>query len=329
MFIFDLQALSPYPSGKVRAKDAQLSETGRRALTRLFRDPKIIKLGWDLFESDIPMLRTTAQGYFNASFSDVHGILDLQQYVAAYKSAYNFEDNVRGLAHCSEYFLGRRVNKLHQMSDWSLRPLGSSQLNYAALDAHSLLAVLDATQICLGDAALTGTSLSLYPSPVLDHIRGLHETLNSHDKDRMLHHRRVSDATMEEYSTHVPITIAGSLTRREATIYVPAPDVIAGEPHLLDIGDIRLHEAEVTALSSNVRSVAVATAAGVDLTKGGNEKNFGSEKKKLADWKTFIATSVTYSAAKNEKETSMTNEMDDDNKSNGEDSSSSAVKKKK
>jgi hypothetical protein len=46
-----------------------------------------------------------------------------------------------GLSQLCERLFGRRLNKAQQCSDWSSRPLGPEQLEYAALDAAVLLAL--------------------------------------------------------------------------------------------------------------------------------------------------------------------------------------------
>jgi hypothetical protein len=41
---------------------------------------------------------------------------------------------------CHE-FIGRKLNKFQQLSNWKSRPLSSDQILYAALDAHCLIAI--------------------------------------------------------------------------------------------------------------------------------------------------------------------------------------------
>lgn len=42
--------------------------------------------------------------------------------------------------------LGKRMNKTQQCSDWQMRPLSPQQVEYAALDALSLVQVFDAEE---------------------------------------------------------------------------------------------------------------------------------------------------------------------------------------
>lgn len=48
------------------------------------------------------------------------------------------------LAECCKYFLGKRLNKAQQLSDWLARPLSERQLRYAALDAYATVMILAA-----------------------------------------------------------------------------------------------------------------------------------------------------------------------------------------
>lgn len=173
VFIFDMQVLSPYQSPRMPKKDLKLCELARSALEQLFSDSNVVKLGWDLYTADFPVLRKSAQGFFAPCFANVESVLDLQDFAAAYKERFQMEDKVRSLSDCCGFFLGRKVNKDQQLSAWDSRPLSTAQLNYAALDAHSLLAVLDSMLISMGDAAVTGPTLTLYPDDVAQRPRQL------------------------------------------------------------------------------------------------------------------------------------------------------------
>ena len=51
--------------------------------------------------------------------------------------------SIGGLARLVRFALGRTLSKAEQMSNWSTRPLSDGQLEYAALDAHCQIAVLE------------------------------------------------------------------------------------------------------------------------------------------------------------------------------------------
>jgi len=53
--------------------------------------------------------------------------------------------NVASLSSACDEFLGKPLLKFEQMSNWDRRPLRKAQVQYASLDAHATLALLDAT----------------------------------------------------------------------------------------------------------------------------------------------------------------------------------------
>ena len=173
VFIFDMRVLSPYPFRQTKKKDAQLSELARRSLFQLFNDPNIVKIGWDFDKADLQVLQAASQGYFRACFTEINGLLDLQTLLAAYKSDYGLETDMQALSRGCEYFLGRKVNKFEQLSNWDERPLVASQLSYAAMDAHVLLAVLDAALISVNAETVSGVSLAQYPASIAEYPRSL------------------------------------------------------------------------------------------------------------------------------------------------------------
>ena len=52
--------------------------------------------------------------------------------------------NPESLSGACQLFLGKQLLKSEQLSDWDARPLSREQLQYASLDAHATLALLDA-----------------------------------------------------------------------------------------------------------------------------------------------------------------------------------------
>jgi ribonuclease D len=72
------------------------------------------------------------------------------------------------LSKACEAFLGRPLLKTEQTSDWDRRPLSPAQLQYAALDAHASLALLDvALERVLGGGDVdVGGAARYYRQPV-------------------------------------------------------------------------------------------------------------------------------------------------------------------
>ena len=62
-----------------------------------------------------------------------------------------------GLSRACEVFLGKRLDKAEQCSDWSARPLSREQLEYGALDAFVCAAIAAKISKEKGKAALKYT----------------------------------------------------------------------------------------------------------------------------------------------------------------------------
>lgn len=232
VFIVDMQALSPYPVRDQPLKDLRLCEFGRDALKNLFGSEHIIKVGWDFDRSDLQVLQAAAKGYFADCFREVRGLLDLQALIEAYGNDYSIETKMNGLSNCCEYFLGRKLNKFEQLSDWSQRPLHASQIAYAALDAHVLLAVLDSASITIGGSSITGRSLQMYPPIVRDHPLKI---LQAHREQKM---RKLVDTTE-------PLTTSSS-----AQATASSTDEIC-----VRLGDISLSDSSLSNVASKECSV--------------------------------------------------------------------------
>lgn len=191
VFIIDFSALSPYRlPQKPKKKDASLPELSKSILERLFRDGTVIKIGWDFNTADLGMLRGAARGYFASCFDSIEGLLDLQKVVSVYSQQNEIdskEKRLLSLSGCSGYFLGRPLSKNEQMSNWDHRPLKPEQIEYAALDAHVLLVLLDAILISIGSDESTG-ALAFYPAEISAHV----QTLSSSTKKSTGGHDTVS-----------------------------------------------------------------------------------------------------------------------------------------
>jgi hypothetical protein len=137
-------------------------------------DERIIKVGWG-FQSDVSMLMSACQGRLGEHFACARSILNLDKVIAKMKRGYTvtFDRNgeeikirepiATSLTLACERYLGRPLNKREQISDWDQRPLTSTQVLYASLDAHSLLGVLSA--ITLDESADICLVRSMYALP--------------------------------------------------------------------------------------------------------------------------------------------------------------------
>jgi hypothetical protein len=134
-----------HPDSAHPSSSLSLAEATRELLTAIFSDPAYLKLSWQFESSDIPMMRELADGYFASSVATVSNMMPLHILVHDLDDYRMVNAKTRSsLADCCEYFLGKRLNKAQQISDWLARPLSSHQLQYAALDAYSTVMILAA-----------------------------------------------------------------------------------------------------------------------------------------------------------------------------------------
>jgi hypothetical protein len=79
------------------------------------------------------------------------------------------------------FFLGRGLDKGEQLSNWDQRPLTIDQMRYAALDAHSLLAIFDSIMTCLRSPDTSSGALALYSDAVKSHVTMVSEAVAAKD----------------------------------------------------------------------------------------------------------------------------------------------------
>jgi len=131
---------------------ATLSESslGREALfTSLgsfFDDVNVIKLGFGA-SNDLSVLARATLPYQLFCTGSPRNLVDLQ--VEGPKIFPQLKD--RGLKEYSLEFLGKPVDKSEQCSNWSIRPLRQSQMEYAAIDAWVLVAIWERIQVRKSD----------------------------------------------------------------------------------------------------------------------------------------------------------------------------------
>lgn len=134
VFLLDLLAA---PVDKVK-------ETTRKLLT----NKKVLKIGFDL-EGDLRMVAASLGKGGWSCVSLVEPYMDIRKTTGRLAKYHQdvAEPLLAGLSPLVEVLLGTPLDKTQQCSDWRARPLNQTQLEYAATDAHCLLAMAD--ELCL------------------------------------------------------------------------------------------------------------------------------------------------------------------------------------
>ena len=157
VYLFDLMALMrplQAPSEPMNELEDALSDI----LGDLFSAGCLLKVGYQL-PSD---LRQLAASYPHVPcFQQVNSVLEISTLV---KRALHITKQKRSrsitmsLARLTSHYLGRYMDKEQQVSDWASRPLTSSQVEYAALDAAVSPVLVEKTLESV-DASIVGSSL--------------------------------------------------------------------------------------------------------------------------------------------------------------------------
>ena len=157
VLLFDLRALGH------RMREAQAAD---ELLSTLMVSPTRLKIGFRFDKSDVHMLLMAGGGKFVNAFNKFKSMVDIASIVQMLSNADSRASvkQTEGISPASAHFktlatlkkgsqsslsdlcfvfLGKKLNKSQQMSSWSVRPLTAEQQEYAALDAHCLLALLD------------------------------------------------------------------------------------------------------------------------------------------------------------------------------------------
>ena len=110
----------------------------------LFSHPLLVKVGFSFSESDLKMLRGCHPEYFTFANS-VESLLEISSFsLNSFRTPFPSANGTgSSLSWLSEAWLNKGINKSERLSNWELRPLSKSQQDYAALDAHCLLAILE------------------------------------------------------------------------------------------------------------------------------------------------------------------------------------------
>lgn len=145
VYILDLATMSAYDKNdRNRSKiDLQL-RTVAHFLRHLFNDRSILKVVFSYGDSDESVLQRVPGGFLHGISTHAQHIFDMKRDFAALADRFHVERSfLNSLSDFCSAFLGKPLHKGERMSGWDNRPLTTSQLHYAALDAHSLVAMLD------------------------------------------------------------------------------------------------------------------------------------------------------------------------------------------
>lgn len=116
----------------------------------LFRNPNILKIGFDLTHDFLMIQNSIRQLHFSPKqdgFLDLSSLWKSVQKVDKVKFPYGVEGG-GGLSSLVNQCLGHPLDKSEQLSNWEKRPLRETQLVYAALDAYCLIQVYDVMKTC-------------------------------------------------------------------------------------------------------------------------------------------------------------------------------------
>jgi len=115
------------------------------AFAAVLGNADIVKVGFHFLTSDWPRLAFWTQG------TTARSIVDLDKLWGRLRP----DEKLPGLRGLVSSLLARRLDKAEQCSNWCDRPLSDNQLDYAALDAHCLLALWDALDPSDTDVVMT------------------------------------------------------------------------------------------------------------------------------------------------------------------------------
>jgi 3'-5' exonuclease len=112
-------------------------------LSSLFKSATIIKVGFAFNQGDLAMLKRCSPEHFTFA-NELNSMVELTSFpLSGRKVPFPSALSTASLHNLCMQWLHRGLNKSERMSNWTHRPLTSSQLTYAALDAHCLLAVVE------------------------------------------------------------------------------------------------------------------------------------------------------------------------------------------
>ena len=102
-------------------------------INNLLTDEFIVKLCFDFSNEDFKMINKALH----------HKLTKNKSSMFDFKSNLKSSEKQMSLSDLTRRWLGKKLSKIQQCSDWSRRPLSEGQKAYASLDSHCMLAVLD------------------------------------------------------------------------------------------------------------------------------------------------------------------------------------------
>ncbi len=134
-FLMDLQTLLRPLCEKSEPMNEIESATSE-TISLLYQTERLVKVGFQL-QNDLQRL-AASYPHIHA-FCEIHSVLEISKLgmkaPQMIKEASKARIATSSLVKMTEIFLQRTLNKEEQISDWSIRPLSHSQVEYAALDA--------------------------------------------------------------------------------------------------------------------------------------------------------------------------------------------------
>lgn len=118
------------------SRQSAYRRTTQEVVHWILRSKNLLVLGFAL-SHDVHMLKTFAQLFLEEHSDSESTFLDVQLLLA-----FNGKGTLPGLKKCASKFSDIPLSKSEQCSEWGNRPLRSSQLEYAGLDAAILLVLL-------------------------------------------------------------------------------------------------------------------------------------------------------------------------------------------
>lgn len=126
IFDFDPHVYINYLEKYIPSTNDNFNDLFEILLGEVFINENILKVAWD-FDLDLKNLNNRYAFANNKKLHVIKGFVDLMQ--VAPKSI------EKGLTMHTLHYLGKKLDKTHQVCDWDLRPMAKDRIIYAALDS--------------------------------------------------------------------------------------------------------------------------------------------------------------------------------------------------